>query len=316
MPKVLLYIPMEAQVRAYQTALAAGAPDLDLVATADAARAEQELAAGAEILVGFAAAMRPAFFRQAPKLRWVHALGTGVDGVIDQPLIGDDVVITATRGIHGAPLSEAAFGFMLALARDLKRSLRAQAEKKWERWPSRLLAGKTVGILGMGAIAAELAPRCKAFGMTVVGMTRKPRPAEHFDRVVARDDLIAVAPTLDFLVLLLPYDDSSHHIVNAEVLAAMKKTAFLVNIARGGVIDDAALIAVLEAGGIAGAGLDAFAEEPLPPDSPLWTAPNLLITAHMAGMNERYVADAIPQFLDNLARFRRGALAEMINRER
>ena len=166
---------------------------------------------------------------------------------------------------------------MLSLARDLPRSVHAQENGQWERWPSRCSSGKTVGILGVGLIAEYLAPICKTFHMTVIGISGSPRAAPGFDRMVARGDLMKVAGELDYLVVLAPLTPETRNIVGAKLLAAMKPTAYLVNVARGGVVDEPALIKALEAGQIAGAGLDVFSQEPLPPDNPLWKTKNVTI---------------------------------------
>src|SRR5882757_3153438 len=159
---------------------------------------------------------------------------------------------------------------MLSLARDMPRSAHAQERNAWERWPARLLEGKTVGILGVGLIAEYLAPICKALGMTVIGISGSPRPAPGFDRVVARADLMKVVPEFDFLVALAPLTPQTRGIIGEKVFAAMKPSAYLVNVARGGVVDEPALMVALESDKIAGAALDVFSEEPLPASSPLW----------------------------------------------
>src|SRR5262245_35315410 len=129
----------------------------------------------ADIFMGFGANLSRDFFRVAPRLKWVHALGTGVDGIVDSPHLAKDVLVTATRGIHGVPMSEAALMMMLALARDFRRTLAQQERRHWERFFPQLLFGKTVGILGVGLIAEDLAPRCRALGMNVIGISRTAR---------------------------------------------------------------------------------------------------------------------------------------------
>jgi phosphoglycerate dehydrogenase-like enzyme len=251
--------------------------------------------------------------RDASKLKWIQALGTGVDNIVDLPSLGKEVVVTNVRGIHGAPVSEATIAFMLSLARDMPRSVRAQEQSKWERWPSALLAGKTVGILGVGLIAEYLAPICKTFGMTVVGISGSPRETRHFDRMAHRNDLTKVVGDLDFLVVLTPLSAETRNIVREKVFAAMKPTAYLVNVARGGVVDEPALIAALEAGKIAGAGLDVFSQEPLPSDNPLWKTKNLTIFSHLGGYSQGYEDRAMPTIAGNMGKFLAGDLKSMIN---
>src|SRR4029079_17900529 len=134
----------------------------------------------------------------ADRLKWVQALGPGLDGITDQPALKPSVTVTTLHGVHGAPVSEAALASMLALSRDLPGFVRAQDEHAWKRWPAKLLQGKTVGILGIGVIAEALAPKCKAMGMTVLGITSKPRQVAGFDRVHPVNELLTVVPHLDY----------------------------------------------------------------------------------------------------------------------
>jgi phosphoglycerate dehydrogenase-like enzyme len=203
---------------------------------------------------------------------------------------------------------------MLALSRDLPRSVRSQDARAWVRWPSRLLDGKCAGILGVGAIAAALAPKCKALGMTVVGITSAPeRSIAGFDRMHDIDELSRVVGTLDYLVLLTPYSPATRNLVGESVLAAMKPSSYLVNLARGGVVDEAALIRALEHGRLAGAALDVFKEEPLPTDHPLWGFKNVIVTPHLGGFCDVYVDYAMPTVEHNMRCFLAGDIAGMRN---
>ncbi len=204
--------------------------------------------AAADILLTFAPRLSDDVLRAGTKLKWVQALGTGVDNLIDRPVLRKDVIVTNIHGIHGAPVSEAAIGSMLALARDIPRALRAQSAREWARFPAKLLHNKTVGVFGIGAIAGELAPKCKAFGMRTVGISSAPRTVAGFDRMVSSAKLADVAGEFDFLVLLTPLTDKTRNSVDAKVLAAMKPTSFLVNLARGGVVDEPALVEALNVG--------------------------------------------------------------------
>jgi phosphoglycerate dehydrogenase-like enzyme len=267
----------------------------------------------ADVLVTFGPMMADHVLAKGANLKWIQALGTGIDGIVDQPSLRREVLVTNMHGFHGAPVSEAALMSMLALARDLPRSLRSQRERKWVRFPASLIRGKTVGIFGVGAIAAELAPRCKAMGMTVVGITSAQRPVAGFDRVFGRDELIAAVRDLDYLVLLTPYTPETRHIVNAAVFAAMKPGSYIVNLARGGVVDEAALIQALEQGKLAGAALDVFAKEPLPDDHPVWGMDNVIITTHQGGFFDGYPDYALPVVENNLRKFLAGDLKNMVN---
>jgi phosphoglycerate dehydrogenase-like enzyme len=275
-----------------------------------------KLAPQADILMAFGPQVRIDFFQHTPKLKWVHALGTGTDGISDSPYLGKDVIVTATRGIHAAPISEMAFLTMLAFSRDLRRIERQREAKRWERYPGKLLDEKTVGILGVGAIAEGLAPRCKAFGMRVIGISRTNRPVAGFDEIYARAEIVPAVAELDYFVLLVPLEDDTRNIVNDAVLSAMKPGSYLINLARGGVLDEPALIRALNAGRLAGAHLDALATEPLPADSPLWSMPNVFITPHLGGYYDNYPRDAARQFEQSLAHFLAGRPELMLNREK
>lgn len=270
----------------------------------------------ADIFMGFGPQVGSEFFKDAKNLKWVHSLGTGTDGITDSPWLGKDVHVTATRGIHGIPMSEMAFLMMLSLTRDLRRIERQRGEQKWDRYPGGLMHNKTVGILGLGAIAEDMAPRFKVFGMRVVGISRTNRAVPGFDKVYSRAEMVQAVAELDYFVLLVPLDSETRNIVNEKVLFAMKPTSFLINLARGGVLDENALLRALEQKKIAGAALDALATEPLPKDNPLWSLPNVYITPHIGGFCDTYVLDAAKQFEQNLAALAAGQPERMINREK
>jgi phosphoglycerate dehydrogenase-like enzyme len=191
--------------------------------------------------------------------------------------------------------------------------VRNQDARHWGRWPARLLNGKTVGIFGIGVIAAALAPKCKAFGMQVVGISSAPRTVPGFDRMYARDDLVEAVAALDYFVLLTPLTAETRGIIGAQVLSAMKPSAYLVNLARGGVVDEAALLDALQRNAIAGAALDVFLQEPLPAEHPFWSCKNALITTHQGGFCDVYPDLALPTVETNMRCFLAGDFAGMIN---
>ena len=266
-----------------------------------------------DALVTFAPMLSAHVLASATRLKWVQALGTGVDNLIDQPTLREDVIVTNVRGIHGAPVAEAALAGMLALARGLPRALRAQNERQWQRFPAQLLHDKTVGVFGVGQIAEALAPKCKVLGMRVVGVTSAPRQVPGFDLMHRREKLAEVVGDFDFLVLLTPLSAATRNSINAGIFAAMKPTSYLINLARGGVVDEPALIAALASNRIAGAALDVFNQEPLPADHPFWSMPNVIITAHQGGFCDVYIDYALPTVETNMERFLRGDFNGMIN---
>jgi D-2-hydroxyacid dehydrogenase (NADP+) len=313
MTRLLILLTLPPAVREqYRARLAARFPELviDLV---DHHSRTAPFIGEADALLTFGPHMKDEVLHGAHKLRWVQALGTGIDNLIDLPSLRPEVVITNIRGIHGAPVSEAALMMMLGLARDFAGSVRNQDRQVWARWPAQLLDGKTVGILGVGLIAEVLAPKCKALGMTVIGFTSTKRPVPGFDRMHDRGELIAQAAALDYLVLLAPYSEETHNFIDARALAAMKPSSYLINLARGGIVDEVALLAALARGEIAGAALDVFQEEPLPAGHPLWSARNVVVTAHLGGFCDVYAERALPTIEYNMACFMRGDFDKMVN---
>jgi D-2-hydroxyacid dehydrogenase (NADP+) len=267
----------------------------------------------ADILMTFAPMITDQVVREAANLKWIQALGTGVDNLIDLPSLRSDVIVSNIQGIHGAAMSEAAIMAMLALSRDLTRVVRNQDRHVWERWPARLLDGKNLGILGIGVISEALAPKCKALGMTVAGITSAKRAVAGFDQVYARDELISAVRDLDYLIALTPYSAATRHIVDTSIFSAMKPTSYFINLARGGVVDEKALIAALENGRIAGAALDVFNDEPLPQDHPFWNMKNVIVTPHLGGFYDGYAERALPVVEENVRRFLAGDIKNMIN---
>jgi phosphoglycerate dehydrogenase-like enzyme len=251
--------------------------------------------------------------RRAGRLQWIHAMTTGFDAIVGSRTLRPDVILTTTRGIHGPQTSEMAFMYMLTLARNFLRMHDNQKRHVWRRWTQVRLYGKTVVITGLGQIAEALAPRCKAFGMTVLGVTRTPRPVDGYDRMYGYHELEHVAALADFLVVLTPYSPETDNLIDARVLAAMKRSAFLVNLARGGLCDEDALLDALRAKRIAGAGLDVFRTEPLPPGSPFWDLDNVLISAHCSGSSDDNLALTWPIIETNMACFLAGRRSEMLN---
>jgi len=313
MPNVLIVLTLPEKVRnAYRDRLSASFPDLKFDLVDHHSKAHQ-LSHDADIVISFGVQLADDIFRLGQKIRWVQALGSGVDGIVDQPSLRDDIVVTNMQGLHGAPCAESALCSMLSLARAVPRVLDNQRKGTWERFPLRLLDRKTVVIVGVGVIAEALAPRCEAMGMRVVGVSSAPRDLPGFDKIVSRSQLVEIAAEADHMVLVAPYTPANHHMINADVLAAMKPGAFLINIARGGVVDEEALMAALDERRIAGAALDVFAEEPLPKGHRLWAMDNVIVTPHLAGFHDEYQDLAIPIVEHNIRKFLAGDIAGMIN---
>jgi phosphoglycerate dehydrogenase-like enzyme len=308
---ILLTLP-EAVRNQYRDRLQARFPELAITMVDHHSKAEPHIGT-ADALLTFAPMLSEKLLASATRLKWVQALGTGVDNLTDQAALRKDVIVTNVRGIHGPPVSEAAIATMLALARDLPGAVRAQDERQWRRFPAQLLHNKTVGIFGVGHIAEALAPKCKAFGMRVIGVSSAPRTVAGFDRMHARDELLRIAGDFDFFVLLAPLTAATRNSIDTKVFRAMKPSSFLVNLARGGVVDEPALVEALKSGRIAGAALDVFNEEPLPADHPFWSMRNVIITTHQGGFCDVYVDYALPAVEANMRCFLSADIGGMIN---
>lgn len=287
-------------------------PALNILTAMDLPEAE-ELLAGAEIIIANGHPFNDERLARAANLKWIQAMTTGTDAIVGARTLRPGVIVTSTRGIHGPQMAEMAFLYMLNLARDYPRMLANQQQHVWKRWTQTRLHGKTVAILGLGLTAEALAPRCKAFGMTVLGITRTPRSLAGYDRIFDYNGLQQAAALADFLVVLAPYSNDTDSIIDAGVLAAMKPTAFLLNLARGGLCDEDALLDALRSKRIAGAGLDVFHTEPLPPESPFWDLDNVLITAHCSGSSDDNLALTWPIIETNMSCYLEGRGAQMLN---
>jgi D-2-hydroxyacid dehydrogenase (NADP+) len=307
----LIYEPdSAAYARTYRDAIERALPGLNIMAVSNRAEA-MACAAATTVLIAKAQDVSAELVAAMPKLAWIHALTTGIDPLLALKLPAS-VIVTSSRGIHGPQMAELTLLLMLALSRDFPRMLANQREKRWERWGQPLLEGKTVVIVGVGAISEALAARCKPLGLKVVGVTSR-RSVDHFDELHPRQRLNETVSTADFLVLLVPYSPETHHMIDASVIAAMKPSAYLINVARGGVVDEGALIEALQTRRLAGAGLDVFAQEPLPYSSPLWTLDNVIITPHVGGMSDIYAEQILPLLVHNVRAYVAGDRAAMLN---
>jgi phosphoglycerate dehydrogenase-like enzyme len=253
------------------------------------------------------------WIRKASKLQWIQVRTAGVDPILNLPSLKKEVLVTSTRGIHGPQMSEMAILLMLALSRDFPRVLRNQDQRVWERWPGKLLYRKKVGILGVGAVGGEIARKCKAFGMTVFGIARRKRKMDAVDYSYGPEDLLRVLQEVDYFIIAVPRTPQTQNMIGTDALSSMKSTAFLINIGRGEIVDEEALVYALKTGKIAGAALDTFWTEPLPENHPLWELKKVIITPHVGGLCDRSTEQVLSIFEENLRRFLRGDRESMIN---
>ena len=273
---------------------------------------------------------------QAPQLRWVQGHWAGVNNLVDTPVWAGDVLLTTTSGIHAPNIGQYVIAQMLAWANHVPRWLRVQQAGQWP--PGRRdvfqpdeLAGRTLGIIGYGSIGREVARLARAFNMTILVTKRDARrvadtgytlpgfgdPAGELPtRIYPAEALRSVLAQCDYVVITLPLTPRTRHLFDESLFQAMKPSAYVINVGRGPVIDERALIKALQRGWIAGAGLDVFEKEPLPEDSPLWAMQNVILTPHVSGMTAQYDERAVDLFAANLRRYLAGeTLINSVNRE-
>ncbi|MFC0330286.1 D-2-hydroxyacid dehydrogenase [Paenibacillus sepulcri] len=253
-------------------------------------------------------------FLNAPLLRWIHCDHAGLNKCAWPELFERGLLVTSSAGRSAPALAEHALFFMLALAYRYPDFLDAQRARRWgiaDQEQLRGLYGRVVGIVGMGHTGTELAIRAKAMGMEVLGYRRSPGELPPgVDRLFCQEQggrLEDMLPECDFVVLALPLTNATHHLIGERELALMKPGSYLINMARGAVVDEAALIAALNAGKLGGAGLDTFAQEPLPADNPLWDAPRTLITPHTSPQVPDRTGRSLDIICENVRRYRTGA---------
>ena len=256
---------------------------------------------------------------RAPRLKWVQVSTAGVDRFLDDDFRRSPVILTNASGIHATPIGEFVMEQMLMFAKNAAFCFELKQNKRWQRYEPSVLRGKTVGVVGLGNIGKEVARLSKAFGMRVVA-TRRSTPraqrARNVDLMLSRQELPRLLAESDYVVITLPYTRETHNLFGEKELKAMKPSACLINIGRGGIIDEDVLARALSENWIAGAGLDVFATEPLPPESKLWELPNLLFSPHVSGDMENYIGQATEVFCKNLKRYLEGKrLFNVVNKQ-
>ncbi len=266
----------------------------------------------ADVFIGWS--LRPEQFRIAKKLKWIHSPAAAVHQLMYPELINSNVILTNSSSVHGPVVAEHAIAVVLALAKRLPQAMHYQArriwaqELMWNEYPRPCeVAGSTVLVVGLGGIGREFATRAKALGMKVIAVrenpSKGPGPA---DEVYGPDKIDELLPKADYVLLCTPVTPATNAIMNKDRLNRMKHSAYLINVARGPLVDEAALVEALQTDRIAGAALDVFVEEPLPPDSPFWSLENVLITPHTAAVTEKLWERHYELIVENLNRFLAG----------
>lgn len=273
---------------------------------------------GAEIMLGwdFAAAGLDQAWDVAGDLRWVHWAGAGVDAMMFPELAESDVVLTNSRGVFDVAMAEYVLGFVLSFAKKFPESQSFQGEREWRWRPTQRIAGASALVVGTGSIGREIARVLGANGMVVSGVARGARAGDDdFVTIHGSDDLGSALAAADYVIAIPPLTAATAGMFGAAQFKAMKPTARFINMGRGQLIDESALIAALEVGDIAGAALDVFATEPLPETSPLWAMSNVIVSPHMSGDYVGHEEDVVDLFRANFERFQAGQpLANVIDK--
>ncbi len=253
---------------------------------------------------------------RAERLRWIHSWAAGPDAMLYREMRESSVVLTCSKGNGAVPLAEHAMMLMLMLNRNAVRWIDAQREHRWDRFTHGELNGLCCGIIGLGNSGLDLARKAAAFHMKVIGLRQHARPTEFVDEVFKPEALNAFLGHCDFVVVSAPRTDQTRGMLDESAFRAMKPTAYFICFSRGGIADEDALLRALHEGWIAGAGLDAHGEEPLPPDSPFWNAPNTIITPHNGATTHQTAQRGFDIFLRNLKRYMAGeALENVVDKE-
>lgn len=251
-------------------------------------------------------------WQSAPRLRWVQSWGAGVEWLLTPGFVASPVVLTNAQGIYATPIAEHVIALTLCFSRGLNHLIRNQVKRQWRHSRVTELGGSTLGIVGLGGIGTEVARRARCLGMRVIATRRRPeRSSEFADEVRGPDELPWLLGESDYVALCAALTPGTRHLIGAPELAMMRPSAYLINIGRGGLVDEEALATAVESGRIAGAGLDVFAEEPLPAESRLWDLPNVVITPHLAGSSPRSHGRLMDLFCENLRRYLAGE--ELLN---
>ena len=268
----------------------------------------------ADVLVAFGNGIGEETLDEAPRLKWIHVMSAGLETLPFPKLQDRGILLTNVRGIHAIPMAEYTFAAMLHISRRMGELAQAQREKRWaKRLRVTELWDKSLGIVGVGAIGREIARRARVFGMYTLGVNTDGRSVEGVDETWATHDLKKVLARCDFVVVAVPLIPSTRRLIDREAIASMKETAYLINVARGPVVDEAALVEALEQKRIAGAVLDVFDEEPLPEDHPFWTMDNVMVTPHISGLSPMYMTRGVDLFIENLSYYTRGEIEKMQN---
>jgi phosphoglycerate dehydrogenase-like enzyme len=258
--------------------------------------------------------------KKAPNVKWVHSVSVGLDAMLNDAILASDVIITNSKGCTSIPIAEHTIALISSFARGIPAMIKNQMKKEWGSLPLTDLADSTVGIIGYGEIGYEIATRCKALGMGVIGCRKNPgksnRENEPADSIMGMDQVDDVLSKSDFIVLALPSTKETLHFLNKERLSKMKKDSYFINIGRGNTVVEKDLIECLLSEKIAGAALDVFEVEPLPKNHPFWELENVIVSPHNAYNSARHQDRVMDLFFRNIKRYSEGKpLLNVVNKE-
>lgn len=298
--KVMVFHPK--LLDTYVEELREARPDLEVLPCPDAASIARNIE---DIDILFASVAFPGeMLEQARRLKWIQVMGAGVEAFTLSGLVPPGVRLTRVSGSFGPRMAEYVLAHMLATTQGVLHAYELQKKKSWEPYDPQVMAQMTAGVVGLGSIGCSIAERLKALGMRVLGLDLACSRPDLVDKLFSPDEISDLAAQADFLILALPLTGKTRGMIDRQVLEAMKKTGHIINISRGPLIVEDDLVEALETGTIGGAILDVVDQEPLPPDSPLWTVPGLRITPHMSG--PAFPSEVLEVFFENLERFERG----------
>lgn len=293
--------------------------DAELRVAHDAASLASALAEASVLLVwDFRTDWLRAAWSSAGGLQWVHTASAGVDAILVPELVDNDIVLTNSRGVFDRPIAEYVLGTLLMFAKDLHTSLALQRERRWEHRETDRLDGRRAVVIGVGGIGRATGRLLQAAGMHVTGVGRRARPGDaDFGEIVGADQLLDVLATADAVVVAAPLTPDTRAMIDARCFEALQPGTWLVNVGRGPVVDEAALVQALRTGQVGAAALDVFETEPLPADSPLWELGNVLVTPHMSGDFRGWDRALGELFVDNFGRWRAGEpLRNVVDKQR
>jgi glyoxylate/hydroxypyruvate reductase A len=309
--KVLLYSLRDNEIDDYERLVRAAKLPIELIVCRSKEEVEKAIA---EAEIVFGVHLPGELYKLAKKLKWIQSMWAGVENLLPSP-VSPEVIITKPWGVFGQYISEYVFAYILANKIKMHEHAQAQAQVKWHRHPVEPIAGSCLAIAGVGDIGTDIARIGKSFGMKTIGLNSTGRPNQFIDKMFAPNKLIDFAKEADFLVLILPATKETSGMFNHDVFQNMKPSSILINVGRGALINDAALIEVLRHNKIAGAILDVFTQEPLPKEHPFWKLPNCIITPHIGGPS--LPADITNCFINNFNRYIAGQqLLGLIDREK